>query len=66
MRKQNWRESAHLKGLIMATNAERQRAYRARKAAEKMAEVRGIFATFDDAKKIKAFADSIKSENGAK
>ena len=46
--------------------AERQAAYRARKADAGKTEVRGIFATFDDAKKIKAFADSIKFENGAK
>ena len=42
-------------------NAKRQQEYRARKAAQKMHEVRGIFATESDAKKIKKFAETLKN-----
>jgi hypothetical protein len=43
------------------TNAERQAAYRARKAADKLQEVRGIFATEESALKIRQFAESLKT-----
>ena len=38
------------------SNAERQAIYRARKAADKLQEVRGIFATEENALKIRQFA----------
>lgn len=42
------------------TNAERQREYRARKAAEQQTEVRGIFAHPDDHPAIKEHADKLQ------
>jgi hypothetical protein len=47
------------------SNAERQAAYRAKKTANKMQEIRGIFATVENSRKIKEFAQSInqKGEN---
>lgn len=41
------------------TNAERQREYRARKAAETVTEVRGIFAHLDDHAEVKEAAAKI-------
>ena len=38
------------------TTAQRQAAYRARKAKEGLVEVRGIFASAEDAERIKRFA----------
>ena len=38
------------------TNAQRQAAYRARKATAKLLEVRGIYASAENAAKIKRFA----------
>ena len=38
------------------TNAERQRAFRARKAAQTAAEVRGVFANLDDHQAVKDYA----------
>ena len=43
------------------SNAERQATYRARKAADKLREVRGIFATEENALKIRQFAQSLKT-----
>jgi len=43
------------------SNAERQAIYRARKAADKLQEVRGIFATEENALKIRQFAASLKT-----
>ena len=43
------------------SNAERQAIYRARKAADKLQEVRGIFATEESALKIRQFAESLKT-----
>lgn len=41
------------------TNAERQAAYRARQAHAGKAEVRGIFATVEDAEKIRRYASKL-------
>lgn len=41
------------------SNAKRQQEYRARKATQKMHEVRGIYATEEQTKKIKEFAESL-------
>ena len=41
------------------SNAKRQAEYRARKSAQKMHEVRGIYATEAQTKKIKEFAESL-------
>jgi hypothetical protein len=41
------------------SNAVRQAAYRARKEAQEKHEVRGIYATEDQTKKIKEFAESL-------
>ncbi len=43
------------------SNAERQAIYRARKAADKLQEVRGIFTTEENALKIRQFAESLKT-----
>ena len=43
------------------SNAERQAIYRARKAADKLQEVRGIFAAEENALKIRQFAESLKT-----
>ena len=43
------------------SNAERQATYRARKAADKLQEVRGIFATEENALKIRQFAEGLKT-----
>ena len=43
------------------SNAERQAIYRARKAADKLQEVRGIFATEENALKIRQFAEGLKT-----
>ena len=43
------------------SNAERQAIYRARKASDKLQEVRGIFATEENALKIRQFAESLKT-----
>lgn len=42
------------------SNAERQAAYRERKAAEQKTEVRGIFATTENAEKIRRYAQKLK------
>lgn len=42
------------------TTAERQRAYRARKAAEEKTEVRGIFAKAEHHEKIRKYAAKLK------
>ena len=47
------------KGLAPKTNAQRQAAYRARKADQQQTEVRSIFAHPDDHQQIKAGADKI-------
>ena len=41
------------------SNAIRQAAYRARKKAAQLQEIRGIYATEDQTKKIKEFAESL-------
>jgi len=43
------------------SNAERQAIYRARKTADRLQEVRGIFATEENALKIRQFAESLKT-----
>lgn len=43
------------------SNAERQAIYRARKAADKLQEVRGIFATEENALKIRQFVERLKT-----
>lgn len=42
------------------TNAERQRAFRARMAEQQITEVRGVFAHRDDHAEVKAMADKLK------
>lgn len=42
------------------SNAKRQAAYRARKAAEDKTEVRGIFATAENVEKIRRYAAKLK------
>jgi hypothetical protein len=42
------------------SNAERQAAFRAKKAAEKLQEVRGIFATQENAAKIRRYARELQ------
>lgn len=46
---------------LKKSNAERQAAFRARKVAKKLQEVRGIFATEENALKIRQFAESLKT-----
>lgn len=49
------------------TNAERQRAFRKRKATEQQAtEVRGIFAHVEDHESIKAYADKLARKRARK
>jgi hypothetical protein len=47
------------------TNAERQAEYRKRKAGESLQEVRGIFATAEQADKIKAYAATLSKAKPA-
>ena len=44
------------------TNAERQRAFRARKAAQTAAEVRGVFAHPDDRQAVKDYAAKLSKK----
>lgn len=48
------------------TNAERQRAFRKRKADTEVAEVRGIFAHVEDHESIKAYADKLARKRARK